>query len=427
MVLKKVGHLVLLATLAFCAMLAVPRAQAQSKPRVVTGHFGENFSANAFFDDERGAEPATSAASADQAPSSSSAAAADSFTQSSSSVSSTGSSSSSSAAAAPEKAADKPAFVTADPTSHITPPDENAKVRINPEAPGPFIAMADAYQKGDITNAKLYARQFVRYLSDLMFQVRAITQLIGEAMVAEGTIDEEDWVGVEQYLDYEMALARQETASPIKITHEEAMKRIAADPKGEAEIYYFFTLNCSWCRKMAPDVERLWRVAKSDPRLKMVALTLGPTEKEWIGTYRDYTGLTVPIFNGQELAKTFRVRFVPAVVIAAPNTKALYLKTGQQSFERLYDFVRTVQGHSGKITPAIQKLMETPIGRLELAASRGEHNVLHGGRFGEDPAKRLIEFTGRAPAGGAKAAQIAPAARSVEVPASHPADGLNKF
>lgn len=270
-----------------------------------------------------------------------------------------------SAPEAPSSDSKKPVFVSSDPSSHILPPDQNAKVRINPEAPGPFIAMADAFQRGDDVEAKAYARQFVRYLVDLMFQVKAITNLIGEAMVEEGTIEEDSWVGVEQYLDVELAEARSAVNSQVRPTHEEALKRIKADVKGEAEIYYFFSLSSSYARKMAPDVERLWQIAKKDPSLKMVALSLSPESNEYVSAYRRYTGLTAPIMTGTELAKTFRVAFVPTLVVVAPNGGAAYMKTGQQDFRRMYEFVRTVQGKGIAFTPDAEKLVLTKIGNAE--------------------------------------------------------------
>lgn len=263
-----------------------------------------------------------------------------------------------------------PVFVSSDPAAHIVPPDQDPRVRINPEAPGPFIGMATAYQDGDMDTARKYADQYVRYQMNLVFQVRDLTQMIGQAMVRQGLLDEEDWVGGEQYLDWEMAKASTESGATIKATHEEAMKRIKPDSKGQAEIYFFFTLDCSWCRKMAPDIERLWRVTKGDSNLKMVALTMGPQPEEWIKSYREYTGLTAPIFEGADVAKTFHVAFTPALVVVAPNSRAAYFKTGQQSFERMYEFVRTVQGLPTEQTPEVQALQKTAIGQVEMSQAR---------------------------------------------------------
>ncbi len=259
-------------------------------------------------------------------------------------------------------------FVGDDPTEHILPPDQDVPLRFNKEAPSSFVAMARAHVDGDHETARAYARQFVRYQKNMLFEVRELTKLIGAALVEEGVIDEEEWDGVEQYLNWEFANSREESGAVLKATHEDALKRITADPNGKAEIYYFFTINSSWARTMAPDVERLWQVAKRDPNIKMVALSMGPLPTKWVESYRNYTGLTIPIFEGAEVAKAFDVAFTPALVVVSPTTKTAYRKTGQQTFQRMYEFVRTVQGKSTDVSPRLAAILNKPIGEIERLA-----------------------------------------------------------
>lgn len=256
-------------------------------------------------------------------------------------------------------------FVGDDPTEHILPPDEDVPLRFNKDAPSSFVAMAKAHVDGDHETARAYARQFVRYQKNLLFEVRELTKLIGAALVEEGVIDEEEWDGVEQYLEWEFAQSRNDSGAVLKATHEDALSRITPDPEHKAEIYYFFTINSSWARLMAPDVERLWRVAQSDPNIKMVALSLGPLPEAWVESYRQYTGLTIPIYDGTELAKAFDVAFTPALVVVSPSSKTAYRKTGQQSFQHMYEFVRTVQGAPTDISPQLASVLNQPIGEVE--------------------------------------------------------------
>jgi hypothetical protein len=186
------------------------------------------------------------------------------------------------------------------------------QVRLNPEAPAPFLAMARAYQLGDREMAEKYARQFVRYLNNVIFQVKDLTQIIGQAMIQEGIIDEEDWVGAEQYLDRELSSARATSGSMAKATHEEALRRITPDPKGEVEVYYFFSLSCSWCRQMGPDIERLWLVNKKDRKVKFVSLSTAAMPTEWATAYKQYTGMTMPMFEGTAIAK--RLWWSPQII-----------------------------------------------------------------------------------------------------------------
>lgn len=260
----------------------------------------------------------------------------------------------------------RPVFDTDDPSKKVQPPDEMPQVAINRDAPGPAIGLVTAFQQKDMELAKKYANQWVLYQQEYIFTVREITELIGKALIEQGEIQEDDWDGVGQFINQEMARTRTETGQMLKPRHEVAMKRIVPDPNNEVEVYYFFTLNCSWCRKMAPDVERLWQVAQNDSKIKMVALTIGETPKSWIEEYRDYTGLSVPIFQGDNVAKNFNVKYTPAVVIVTPGNNKAYLKTGQQSFSRLYDFLRHAQGLPSSMTPEVIQIAKRPVGKVEI-------------------------------------------------------------
>jgi len=264
-----------------------------------------------------------------------------------------------------------PQFVSSNPKSHIVSPNQDPRVRINPEAPGPFKAMAVANQDGDRELAALYADQFIRYQINMMFEAREIMQLIGESLIRQGQVDDEEYMGFSQFMNIQSAGARANNKSALKPTHQDAMRRIKADPKSRADIFFFFSLSDQWSRSMAPDVERLWQVAKGDSNLKMVSLTIGAEPKAFVNSYREYTGLTAPIFDGTKVAKAFQVRYVPTLVVVSPTTGTAYVKTGHQSFERMYEFVRTVQGLPANVTPAVQQLMERPVGQLEVAKVKG--------------------------------------------------------
>ncbi len=258
-----------------------------------------------------------------------------------------------------------PTFVSNNPFAHIVPPDQTPAVRINPEAPGPFVAMAAAYQAGDMDLAERYANQWVRYQMDFFFEVRELTNLIGRALIEQQVIDEDEWPGVTQLINYEFAESRKALGSRIKPVNSRAFERIVGDPKNEVEVYFFMTMNCSWCRKMAPDLERLWRIVQQDKKVKMVGLTLGKVPSRWLEEYRQYTGLTLPVYEGARYAKSFGIRFVPALVVVTPNKKRAYLKTGQQSFATMYEFLRRAQGLPVAITSEVERVMATPIGELE--------------------------------------------------------------
>ncbi len=240
--------------------------------------------------------------------------------------------------------------------------DKEVLGNVDSSAPKEFKSLVLSLRRGDLAGAEQAADLFVDYMVNLMWEVKEITKLIGGALLRRGLIKEENWNGVEQYMDFEMANARKSMGNPIKATHKESLKRVEPDPEHKAEIYYFFTLSCTYCRYMAADVERLYRaVAKTDPKVKMVGLTLRNTPKDWVKSYRRHTGLTIPMFEGVHVADSLDVAFVPTLVVVAPTTQKAYRRSGQMTFQHMYEFVRTVQGLPTQMTPLAKKLKKISI------------------------------------------------------------------
>jgi hypothetical protein len=246
-------------------------------------------------------------------------------------------------------------------------PEDATKIKADKDAPLAIKNMVRGMNKGDREAARKGARDYVSYLRNYFFYVRDMTQLIGEQLINQDVIDEDKWFGVEQHMSIEMAKTRKELGALITPTHESAMERIKPDPKNQVEVYVFFTLNCSWCRYMSADLERLWQMVKDDPNVKMSAFTMGETSAEWLSEYRAFTGLSIPIQDGSQLAKAFNIAYVPAVVVVTPNNNDAYLKSGQQSFENLYEFVRRAQGLPATVTKRYLALENQVIGEMERA------------------------------------------------------------
>ena len=247
------------------------------------------------------------------------------------------------------------------------PPEQVPQVRVNDDAPMPFVQMLMANRAGDKVMAARYADTWVKYQQNFFFEVRELTQLIGEAMIQNKLIDDDDWDGMPQYINYEFAKTRRETNDLFKPTQEAAMRMIKPDEHNQADVYYFFRFDCAYCRTMAPDVERLYKTFKYDRNVKMVGMMLEDTPADWMKEYRKYTGLTLPTVDGKELAKSFNIKAAPALVVVAPNGKRAYLKSGQQSFASMYEFVRTVQGLPATMSPDVQQIAAMKIGEVETS------------------------------------------------------------
>ena len=291
-------------------------------------------------------------------------------------------------------------------TSDVTkkkflPPDQTPSVAVNPEAPTSVISMIESSRRGDTVTAKAYAKQFVRTLQNYFFEVKQITSLIGDALIEEDVISDDDWVGAEQSIDIELARTRLEKGAAIKPSHDVAMKRIVPDPKKEVEVYFFFSRSCSYCRFMAPDVERLYRAFKDDSRVKFTGLVVGDSYDEWLREFRDYTGLSIPVYDGTDFSRELKIGFLPVLLVVTPNGNNSYYKSGQQTFERMYEFVRVSQGLPLEDSSKIQAIIKTPIGagdKLLLAKNQGAYTQHFGQKAVSEKvnlpesAKRRIEL-----------------------------------
>lgn len=264
------------------------------------------------------------------------------------------------------------------------PPDQTPSVAVNPDSPSSVIQMIESNRRGDTVTAKGYARQFVRVLQNYFFEVRQITSMIGEALIEENAIQKEDWLGAEQSIDIEMARTRLEKGVAIKPTNDVAMKRVVPDPKKEVQVFFLFSRSCSYCRQMAPDVERLNRALAGDKRVKITGLVVGGGDEAWLNEFRDYTGLSMPVFDGTEFAEMFKLKFFPVLLVLLPNGQRSYFKSGQQSFETMFEFVRTTQGLPINDSASLQALVKTPIGEAEklIIASGKKNDSIHKVHYG---------------------------------------------
>lgn len=260
---------------------------------------------------------------------------------------------------------EKITYVGDDPTAHMLPADQTPAVRVNKEAPGPFIAMKKAYDEGDLETAHAFADQYVRYMQRVMFEVRELSQMVGEALVRNGVVDEEDWVGASQFMGREMARDQSTQKVAFRATADVALERIQADTKHQAEVYVFCSVTSTYCREMGPEIERIYRLTKNDSAVKFGVFVIGTGQEQYLKDFKSYTGMSMPIQDGSELAKQFRVSFVPAVVVRAPTTNRAYLRTGLISFPRFYEFIKTVQGLPVTMSDREMNIVSVPIGFAE--------------------------------------------------------------
>lgn len=243
--------------------------------------------------------------------------------------------------------------------------DEITRTKVEADAPKSFINLHRHYQAGEMDLARESAGQYVEYWVNLLFDTKQISGMILEAMMAKGLINEEQAQGAVQFQDWMSASERDKRGDKIRATHDLSLKRIVPDTEAKAEVYYFFALNCQYCRDMAPDVERLRRALEKDKRVSVQALAVGNPPRDWVEQFKDYAGWQLPVYNGDKIAQDLHIGFLPSLVVLSPSGKTSYVKTGQVSFDRMYEFVRTVQGLPIQESAAIAGLKNTAIGFME--------------------------------------------------------------
>lgn len=247
-------------------------------------------------------------------------------------------------------------------------PDEEVPLRVERDANPAFVNMVRAGESGDLDLARKYAGQFARYIIKFQFDVRKYSRMIGEAYVENGMWKEENFIGVEQLLDWHFAKAQASNPGSFQITHEHQLQQIESpDPEGKAELYFFFSVNCPHCGEMANDLERMWRVAARDKNIRMAGAVLGNPDSRWLDTWKSHHKINFPLYDGNDMARSLRIRMLPAVVIVSPGNKKSYIRTGLQTFKQMFEFTRRVQGKPAKITPQIQKYVATPVNSRNLA------------------------------------------------------------
>ena len=256
------------------------------------------------------------------------------------------------------------------------PASEKQPLRIEKDAPSSIRDGFSALVSGDKQTAQAYASRWTQYMTDMMFYIREWTALVAKTLHDQGKLDEEGYYRAPDMIDQALVEARKDMGSVFSPSHQDAMRKVEADPKGEVEVLYFFSLNCKFCRTMASDVERLHQATKNDPNVRMTAVTLGKTPDSWLDSYKKYTGLTLPIAQGEKVARQLQVAFVPAVVVVTSNSNKAYIKSGEQSFENMYEFVRVAQGLSGEMTSETNKIKNSKVG--QAGADNAEESFREG-------------------------------------------------
>lgn len=247
---------------------------------------------------------------------------------------------------------------------------EKPMIYLEDDAQPSLACGIEAIDRGDSETAAACARQYVRYLVDVMYLVTEWTEYVGQAFIEEKVIEEEEWHGVPDIIDRSLVTAGAEMGSFVRPSIDHALERVEADPDGKIEILYFFSLANDYSRLMSPDAERVWRLVKDDPRVSMTGLVKGETPESWVNAFREFSDLTMPVRDGNEVARQLNVSVAPSFVVITESNSKAYIISGQQSFENIYSLYRAAQGKGTELTKQAKALLKKPLGRLEQLAMK---------------------------------------------------------
>lgn len=272
-------------------------------------------------------------------------------------------------------------------------PDEEPEVKAQDSSPKPYKAMIAALRVGDDKLAYQYAKQYARYVKGVQSNAKRIAGLTGLAMTSEGMLPEDSWalkdtneLDKQFYHEDKLAKASQDAQTDGAVS-ERAQKLIALvseddstsrinpergsvaeaelkgfakddatqaqyakkaqvfrDPKGRADVYFFFRPTDSSAAEMAVEMEKVFQAVKHDQKIRFAALTIDDSSDSEKLAFQKGTGISFPIIDGGFIAKDMKVKNSPTVVIAAGSTGEAIFERGKRGASFILQKVRMVKG-----------------------------------------------------------------------------------
>lgn len=272
-------------------------------------------------------------------------------------------------------------------------PEEEPEIKAQDSSPKPYKAMIAALRVGDDKLAYQYAKQYARYVKGVQSNAKRIAGLTGLAMTSEGMLPEDSWAlkntnELDRNLFNEDRLAKASSEAQVEgsvseraekllalVTEDDSTSRInpergsvaeaelkgfakdeeaqaqyakksaiVRDPKGRADIYFFFRPTDSAAAEMAYEMEKVFQQIKSDQKVRFAALTIDDSSDSEKSAFRKVTGVSFPIIDGGAVAKDMQVKSSPTVVIAAGTTGEAVFEKGKRGASFILQKVRMVKG-----------------------------------------------------------------------------------
>ena len=275
-------------------------------------------------------------------------------------------------------------------------PSEDYFMGAQKDSPAPFRAMMVALKEGDKELAFRYAVQYAKYQRDVREIRKKMVSLIGQSKVKIGELPPESWASNPAYqedwylreldLGDEDSLEERSSSRPLKIDSEaqkllaraqeskfslfdkdkkvkidseslqleEEDERAAARSRltnrlpragaGKINIYFFMDPMDPIARGIAPDIDKLSKLAEKDESLNFIGFTLGRYNNVNVQEYKWKSGAKFPIIGGEELAESLKLKVSPSVVFHIEDNGLSHVEEGPRSFYYLDEAIQIMRG-----------------------------------------------------------------------------------
>ncbi|MDC0358778.1 hypothetical protein OAO01_08180, partial [Oligoflexia bacterium] len=122
--------------------------------------------------------------------------------------------------------------------------------------------------------------------------------------------------------------------------------KVPIDPQGKVDVFFFFRPKDVRSLQMGSEAQALFKRAQQDKRINFIGYTFDNVTDSSIAAYRQKTGVTFPVLNGQLLAARMELKVSPTTIVIAQSTGKSVVQEGIRPFYYLDELVAAMQNRS---------------------------------------------------------------------------------
>jgi len=267
-------------------------------------------------------------------------------------------------------------------------PNIDKIVKAQEDSPEPFKAMVESYSRGEKELAYQYARQYVKYISDLKKVTNDVIGLQGQALIQESVLPKGAWPNDQRFKPFEqyrtdieaegipekgesyevnidqesLELLDQLNNDEFKLFDKETSKEEEIRLRAKAKAYlieripsfgdvpidvlFFFDVEDEKSRLAAKELNKLYKFSKNNLKQKynFAGLSIKKLEKGEKDLFKAKSKIQVPIIEGSVLAKNLKISKTPSYVFISRNDGRSYIESGIRSYFYLEELLKLLEG-----------------------------------------------------------------------------------